>query len=161
MKKVFLILVGWLYLLSGWAAESAGAPEDAIPVLVVGITDGDTLTGLTTDKRRIRVRLAEIDAPESSQAFGQRSKQSLSDLCFLKQAKLDVQGQDRYGRLVAEVYCDGKSAQEHQLASGMAWVYDRYVKSRALYGLQESAQRRRVGLWSDPSPVPPWEFRHR
>lgn len=66
---------------------------------VVGVADGDTLTVLDSSKREHRVRLAEIDAPESSgQAFGNRAKQALSGLCYRKTAQVTVLTKDRYGR---------------------------------------------------------------
>lgn len=68
----------------------------------------------------MKVRLTEIDAPEKAQAFGNRSKQSLSDLCFNKTSKLDDNGKDRYGRTLARVYCDGVDANAEQVRRGMA-----------------------------------------
>jgi len=125
---------------------------------VVAIHDGDTLTVLR-DQEQIKVRLVEIDAPETGQAFGNRSKQSLSALCFNKQARLEDKGKDRYGRTLARVYCDGIDANAEQVRRGMAWVYDRYVTDSSLYALQGEAKEARRGLWIDAEPVPPWEWR--
>ena len=111
---------------------------------------------------RRRVRLVEIDAPEKAQAFGNRSKQSLCELCFNKAAKLDETGKDRYGRILARVYCDGVDAKAEQVRRGMAWVYDRYApKNSPLYGVQAEAKAARGGLWADNRPVPPWDWRSR
>lgn len=129
--------------------------------LIVGIADGDTLTALCNDREQVKVRLAEIDAPEKAQAYGQRSKQSLADLCFKKTADLHVQTTDRYHRSVARVVCNGVDANAEQVQRGMAWVYDKYVTDRSFYALQDGARQARRGLWNDPSPMPPWEFRHR
>ncbi|MEZ5617197.1 MAG: thermonuclease family protein [Rhodocyclaceae bacterium] len=126
---------------------------------VIGISDGDTLTVLV-ERQQVKVRLVEIDAPEKAQAFGNKSKQSLSTLCFKKTAKLDDKGKDRYGRTLARVHCDGIDANAEQVRHGMAWVYDRYVTDRSLYGLQDEARAAKRGLWADPSPMPPWEWRH-
>lgn len=52
--------------------------------LVIGISDGDTMTALCNDRQQVKIRLAEIDAPEKAQPFGQRSKQSLFELCYRK-----------------------------------------------------------------------------
>ncbi|MBX3646760.1 MAG: thermonuclease family protein [Rhodocyclaceae bacterium] len=134
------------------------ALADSIAGRVVGVSDGDTLT-LLSGREQIKVRLTEIDAPEKAQPFGNRSKQSLSALCFNKSAKLDDQGKDRYGRTLARVHCDGIDANAEQVRRGMAWVYDRYVTDRSLYGLQDEARGARRGLWADPSPMPPWEWR--
>ena len=68
----------------------------------------------------------DIDAPESKQAFGQRSKQSLADLCFGKAAKLEGDSKDQYGRTLARVYCDGIDTNAEQVRRGMAWVYVQY-----------------------------------
>ena len=67
--------------------------------------------------------------------------------------------QDRYGRTVARVQCNGVDASEQQLRAGMAWVFDRYVSDRWLYWAQEDARAARRGLWSDAQPVAPWEWR--
>ena len=136
------------------------ALADSIAGRVVGVSDGDTLT-LLSGREQIKVRLTEIDAPEKAQPFGNRSKLSLSALCFNKSAKLDDQGKDRYGRTLARVHCDGIDANAEQVRRGMAWVYDRYVTDRSLYQLQDEARAARRGLWADPSPMPPWEWRHR
>src|SRR5262245_38735035 len=76
---------------------------------VVGVHDGDSIT-LLSGSFEVRIRLADIDAPELAQAFGRRSKESLSDLCFDKPAELTTQGNDRYGRTIARVYCSGVDA---------------------------------------------------
>lgn len=125
---------------------------------VVAIQDGDTLTVLV-DRRQVKVRLVEIDAPEKAQAFGNRSRQSLSDLCFNKTATLADKGKDRYGRTLARVSCEGVDANAEQVRRGMAWVYDRYVTDRSLYSLQDAARAEKRGLWADPKLVPPWEWR--
>ena len=122
---------------------------------VIGVSDGDTLTVLKHNKQQVKIRLAEIDAPERRQSFGARSKQSLSDLCFGKQAEVKPQVRDRYRRVVARVKCDGVDANAAQVYHGMAWVYRRYAKDHSLYTLQHDARIARRGLWSDPSPIPP------
>ena len=125
---------------------------------VVAVADGDTITVLK-DIQQVKVRLTEIDAPEKKQAFGNRSKQSLSDLCFGKTATLADKGKDRYGRTLARVTCDGVDANAEQVKRGMAWVYDRYVTDKSLYAVQDVARRGHLGLWHDDHPVPPWEWR--
>ena len=132
--------------------------------LVVGIADGDTLTARCEAQadqptQTLKIRLAEIDAPEKGQAFGNRSKQRLSDVCFQKQAIVKPQARDRYGRTVARVICDGADANAEQVRAGMAWVFDRYVTDRGLYAVQDEARAARRGLWADREPVAPWEWR--
>lgn len=125
---------------------------------VIGIADGDTLTVLQ-ERKPVKVRLANIDAPEKEQSFGTRSRQSLSDLCFGKNAELDVQTKDRYGRVVAVVHCDGVNANRTQVERGMAWVYAKYNKDHLLPMVQIQARLRKQGLWSEPDPTPPWTWR--
>jgi micrococcal nuclease len=103
--------------------------------------------------------LANIDAPEKSQAFGERSKQSLSELCFGKDATYDKHDIDRYGRTVAVVICATINVNRAQVERGMAWVYPKYNKDRSLPALQDHARETHQGLWVDADPVPPWEFR--
>jgi len=126
---------------------------------VIHISDGDTMTVLV-DQKQIRVRLADIDAPERRQAFGTKSRQSLAAICFRKPAVVHGQSRDRYGRVIGRVICDGVDAQQHQVSSGMAWVFERYAPpSSPLYPIQQEAQTTKHGLWADKTPVPPWEWR--
>jgi micrococcal nuclease len=125
---------------------------------VIGIADGDTLT-LLVDEKPLKIRLANIDAPEKAQPFGERSKQSLSELCVGKDARYQEQDIDRYGRTVAVVTCGGVEVNRAQVERGMAWVYAKYNKDLTLPGLAAMAQKERRGLWADAGPIPPWEFR--
>ncbi|MBE0586547.1 MAG: thermonuclease family protein [Hydrogenophaga sp.] len=131
--------------------------------LVVAISDGDTLTarcGQPGAYEQVKVRIAAIDAPEKSQPFGQRSKQSLSDLCFREAATIKPLSRDRYRRTVADVQCKGKDVGKAQVAAGMAWVFDRYAEGyEHLYRLQDTAKGGRQGLWADAAPVAPWDWR--
>jgi len=126
---------------------------------VIGIADGDTLTVLH-DRKLLRIRLADIDAPEKAQAFGQTSKQSLSDLCFGRDATYQSQTIDKYGRTVARVTCAGIDVNRVQVERGLAWVYAQYNKDGSLPSMQAVARSSRKGLWADKAPMPPWEFRH-
>lgn len=141
------------------AALPAGAD---LPVRVVAVHDGDTLTVLADGRRRLRVRLTDIDAPELGQPFGKRAKASLSDLCFGKAASLEVRGRDRYGRTLARIKCGGRDANAEQVRFGYAWVYTRYAAADSpLYAYQHDAMTARRGLWSAREPMPPWEWRRR
>lgn len=126
---------------------------------VVGVSDGDTITVYCAGQPQEKVRLTEIDAPEKGQAYGQRSRESLSEMCFGKQATLDRKGKDSYKRTLARVTCGGVDASAEQVRRGYAWVYDKYVTDRSLYALQNEAREAKRGLWADKSPIPPWEFR--
>jgi len=125
---------------------------------VVGISDGDTLTVLDNG-HPVKVRLANIDAPEKKQPFGAKSKQSLSDLCFGRDATLDSDKHDRYGRTVAVVHCGTVNANVAQVRRGMAWVYPQYNHDPSLPAVEAAARSSRVGLWSGREPQEPWLFR--
>ena len=127
---------------------------------VVGVHDGDTLTLLVAGNKTLRVRMAQIDAPESQQAFGQKSKQSLSDMAFNKYALVDKEAVDRYGRIVGTVFVDDLNVNRKQVEQGMAWAYRQYVHDNTLLQLEANAKQAGIGLWADPNPVPPWEYRH-
>lgn len=126
---------------------------------VIGISDGDTMT-LLVDNKPLKIRLANIDAPEKKQAFGQKSKESLSDICWNTDATYETQTVDRYGRAVAVVFCNGIQANTEQVRKGMAWVYPKYNKDSMLPAIETYARDRNLGLWSDRDPVAPWEFRN-
>jgi endonuclease YncB( thermonuclease family) len=131
--------------------------------LVVGVSDGDTLTArcsAASGFQKIKVRLAEIDAPEKGQAFGQRAKLSLSALCFGARATITPEKRDRYGRTVAKVECRGQDANAEQVRRGMAWVYLQYAPINSpLRALEAQAREARSGLWADLHPIAPWEWR--
>lgn len=149
-----LVLVAWI-VLSG----SARAGE-SFEAKVVEIMDGDTVGALRIDTRGyVKIRLAEIDAPEKAQAFGNQSKKSLSDLVFSKVVRVNVQTTDRYGRLVARLYAGETDVNAAQLRAGLAWVYTQYSRDAKLPPIEAEARAARRGLWSDAHPVAPWEFR--
>ena len=138
---------------------AASAVHSDTPARVVSVHDGDTLTVLI-ERRQVKVRLADIDAPELGQPFGANSKRSLSDLCFGKAAMLDVRGKDRYKRTIAQVTCAGTDANAEQVRRGLAWTYTRYAKvGSPLHAIQWAARQDHRGLWADPTPVPPWDWR--
>ncbi|QXV65067.1 thermonuclease family protein [Mucilaginibacter sp. 21P] len=127
---------------------------------VVGVKDGDTMVLLSPQYQQVTVRLAEVDCPEKSQAFGQAAKQFTSDLCFGKMVKLIVNNTDRYGRTVGWVELeDGTSINKQLVKNGYAWQYRAYSKSMELAMLEQQARQNRLGLWQDANPTPPWNFR--
>jgi endonuclease YncB( thermonuclease family) len=159
-----LALAAFLALL---LASSAFGEEPVVSARIVGITDGDSVKALVAGNQLLRVRLSWIDAPERSQAFGQRSKQHLSELVFGREVELHTFGLDRYGRTLAVIFVDGTDVNLSQVRSGFAWVYEYYIGDAAAsvqesyHAAQLAAQQERRGLWSDTlTPVPPWEFRH-
>ena len=132
---------------------------------VVGVADGDTITVLDANKVQHKIRLSGIDAPEKKQPFGNRSKESLSELAFDKTVTVETSKRDRYGRQIGKVLVNGRDVNLMQVERGMAWFYRQYQRDqspndRRLYEAAEDAARAgKRGLWRDADPVPPWEFR--
>lgn len=143
-----------LLLLAGPAAQ-AGELDGT----VVAVTDGDTLKVLS-EGREVVIRLDQVDAPEKRQAFGDRARQSLAGLVFHQPVRVETHGRDRYGRTIATVFVGELDVNAEQVRRGMAWVYVRYARDRALFALEAEARAARRGLWDDPEPVPPWAWRH-
>lgn len=127
---------------------------------VVGVSDGDTLTVLLADKRQAKIRLAQIDAPEKKQDFGQAAKQSLSDMAYKKHVSVEYKEEDRYGRVIGKVMVDGLDVNLEQVKKGMAWVYRQYADDQAYFSAEDVAKNQSIGIWSQPAPTPPWEFRN-
>lgn len=128
---------------------------------VVAISDGDTLTILDSSKKQIKIRLGEIDTPESRQPYGNKAKQELSDLAFDKTVIIDVQATDRYGRTVGRVYVDRIDINAELVRRGAAWVYRKYSRDLDLFDMERDAKLNKRGLWNLPESeqVPPWEWR--
>ena len=128
--------------------------------LVIGVTDGDTIVVLTGDKEQIKIRLEGIDCPEYKQDFGYKAKQATSNLCFNKEVRIEKSGVDQYGRTLAFVYVGDICVNKELLKLGMAWHYKHYNKDPELARLEERARAAKIGLWSQPNQVAPWDFRH-
>jgi endonuclease YncB( thermonuclease family) len=132
---------------------------------VVGVQDGDTITVMDSSSANHRIRLLGIDAPEKGQAFGTQSKQNLSDAVFNKVVTIEWSKHDRYRRIVGKVLLNGRDVCLDQVTAGMAWHYkyyqdDQTPEDQQLYAAAEVAARAsKVGLWIDPNPLPPWDFR--
>jgi micrococcal nuclease len=128
---------------------------------VVGVTDGDTITVLH-EGRGEKIRLYGTDCPEKGQAFGSRAKQATSTLAFGKIAKVEPVDVDQYGQTVAFVRVGHTLVNQELIRRGLAWVYARYCKRPVCEKwrqLEAEAWAKKRGLWADPNPVPPWEFR--
>lgn len=132
---------------------------------VVAVIDGDTVTVLDSSNKQFRVRLSGIDAPEKAQSFGVKSKQSLSELVFNKSVSVQYGKSDRYGRTLGKIIVNQVDINLEQVKRGFAWHYSQYAKTqseedRLLYSkAQNEASQAGRGLWTDPHPVAPWDFR--
>ena len=141
---------------------------------VVAVTDGDTIKDLDRNKVQHKIRLSGIDAPEKAQPFGNASRKHLATMVAGKEVRVETTKNDRYGRVLRKVWVQprdcpscGKTlnANHAQIRSGMAWWYQDYAKDQSAedQGRYESAvteaRKRKLGLWSEPNPIPPWAWR--
>lgn len=128
---------------------------------VVRVLDGDTIEVLQ-DNVPVRIRLANIDAPEKKQAFGRWSGGQLKKLIAGQVVTVTYTQTDRYGRVIGRIFTtDGREASRYMVQAGAAWVYERYNTDKTLPALQRAAQEQKRGLWADSNPMPPWEWRHK
>ncbi len=138
-------------------SEKAAARR--IQIKVVGVHDGDTLTGITASNEQVKVRLDAIDAPEIKQPYGQAAKKALSDMVFGKVVVIYPKTKDKYGRTVGHVVVGKKDVNLAMLEQGMAWHYVKYDKNKRLGQAEAEAKAAHRGLWQDKQPMPPWDWR--
>ena len=163
-------LVGALCL-SFCALASAAAVD--VTGKVIFVDDGDTVSLLVDGNRQMKVRLASIDAPESShtnkergrigQPYSENSGRYLSAMVKGREVQAHCFESDRYERSVCELRLDGKSVNAAMVASGWAWANmsagGRYLRDKSLVDAQRAAQASKAGLWAGANPVAPWEWR--
>ncbi len=139
------------------------AKGDVLEGKAVHIPDGDTFDLLTDEPKKFRVRMSGIDAPEQAQDYGQVSKDGLGKLMQGQRIKIVVRDIDRYGRSVCDVYTlkpsGGNWVNLQMIQNGWAWHYQQYSKDAQLAAAEQFARTEKKGLWSQPAPTPPWEFR--
>lgn len=158
-------------------ASLTSANSQVLSGKVVALSDGDTITVLDASNQQHKIRLSGVDSPEKKQPFGQRSKAHLSQLVFDKPVDVEWNKLDRYKRIVGKVTVADPSCGKancpktldaglSQITVGLAWWYRQYAKEqlpedRQRYETAEAqARAKRVGLWSENEPTPPWEYRH-
>ena len=126
---------------------------------VFGITDGDTVKVLKADNSQVKIRLRGIDAPESKQAYGTKSKQALSKLLFGKTVIVKDHGKGRLGCTLGTIYLDKLNINEKMVQGGWAWHCSQYSTDKGLAEAENAARKAKIGLWQGESPIAPWEWR--
>jgi uncharacterized endonuclease HI_1296 len=146
MKQMLFLVLATLSLL-------------AHPAKVIKISDGDTITILTQQRKQVKVRLYGIDAPEKKQPYGQKSRQFLASLIAGQVVEVEPKGKDRYKRTLGIIHYKGQDINAQMVLNGYAWAYVKYSK---IYVDQEKlAREKKLGLWQSNDPTPPWEWRKR
>ena len=127
---------------------------------IIKVYDGDTITILSNNNENIRIRLFGLDAPESNQSFGNISTQNLQNLCPVDSiANIKIKDKDKYGRIVGIVFCGKVNVNANQVKNGFAWAYAEY--SYRYIPLEMLARIQKKGLWIEPNPIKPSDFRKR
>jgi endonuclease YncB( thermonuclease family) len=134
------------------------AQAETFSAKVIMVMDGDTVMVLR-GKQKIKVRLANIDAPEKAQAYGQQARDSLQELVGKKQVRIDSRAADKYGRVIGMILVEGRNINREQVSRGMAWENSNFHSDKVWVGLQKEAQQLRRGLWSQDNPQAPWDWR--
>ena len=138
---------------------------DTLTGRVVRVTDGDTIVVLDSGNAQHKIRLTGIDAPERGQAYGTKSKEHLSDSVAGKFVVVEYDKYDRYERILGKVLLSGEDMNLEQIRAGLAWHYKKYqgdqtISDRVKYSDAElDARRHERGLWGDPAPMAPWDYR--
>lgn len=127
---------------------------------VIGVKDGDTFV-LLKDGQELVIRFEHIDCPEKKQPFGKVAKKFVSDKCFGKYVSLKGSLKpDRYNRIIAEVILeDGTNLNQELIENGLAWHFKKYSSSSKYAQLEENARKLKIGIWSIPNPIEPWNWR--
>jgi len=141
-------------------AKKPALPSNLIEATCIKVSDGDSIKVRLDDDSVETVRLYGVDCPEKRQSFGRRATQFTKDMVLDKIVNISPVTTDKYGRTIAWVYINGKCLDKELLKAGLAWHYKKYCKNKELAILEEEARAKKIGLWQEPNPVPPWEWRH-
>ena len=154
MKKICIaiLFICWPLTANAWIAK------------VVSATDGDTIKVYNAEHGQVKIRLYGIDTPEKGQPYGQVARKYLASFIAGKTVDIEPITEDQYGRTVAIVTDYGTNVNQEMVRGGYAWVYRKYCdKSFCDFwlALESEARGKKIGLWQEPDPVPPWEWRRR
>ncbi|MDE3744076.1 thermonuclease family protein [Maribacter polysaccharolyticus] len=126
---------------------------------VIKVKDGDTIVILDQDKQQHTIRVADIDCPERGQPFSKIAKDFVSQEVFGQQVEVEKLKTDRYGRTVGRVLYDEKDLALELLEHGLAWHYKYFSDNEQMAQLEENARNEKKGLWADPYPINPYDWR--
>ena len=154
----------WL-LLATCLCSTPTYADESFEATVTKIFDGDSfLVRPVQGGREIDVRLADIDAPEKSQRYGDQARAALRDLIAHRQVRVVVIDTDQYDRKVVRVYRqpDQLDVTHALVHDGHVWVWRKYARDKSLFALEDTARAAHLGLWALPASdlQPPWQYRY-
>jgi endonuclease YncB( thermonuclease family) len=141
------------------AVAMAAKPPYTLSGKVVALTDGDALTIEDHAKTPHKIRLAGIDAPELAQAFGSKAREALADKVLGKVVRVEVIDIDRSKQEVGRMYLGERFINRELVRDGFAWRFVRFDRPGEFKAAEADARAHKRGLWIDPHPLPPWQFR--
>lgn len=127
---------------------------------VVGVLDGSAIEVARLGKTQ-RIHLYGLDCPEKGQPYSDDVKPALSALVFAMKVTVEPRGKDKSGRILGDVsLVDGTNVNHALVQEGRCWWSRKFAPNDAeLERLELEAREAKKGLWEDPEPIPPWEFR--
>jgi endonuclease YncB( thermonuclease family) len=140
-------------------SDKTKSNSNSITGKVVRISDGDTFELLFENGFKTKVRLNGIDCPEKKQPFSKRAKQALSDFIYDKEVLVEYDSKDGYGRVIGTVYANSLNVNREMVRKGLAWHFKKYSDDQVLSSLEQEARKNKIGLWQEPNPVAPWDYR--
>ncbi len=149
-----------ILLLAGLVLAAPPKVVEEFTGKVIGVTDGDTIKVLV-NKETVTVRLEGIDAPESGQSYGKKSKEALAEMVAGKTVTVKKTGTDKYKRTLGIVIVGDADANAKMVEDGWAWHFKKYNDEERLAKLEDAARKAKRGLWADEKPLAPWEYRAR
>lgn len=154
MRIAYLITCGWLLLSANLVLAET--------YIVTRVFDGDTVE-IKASNRKFKLRLADIDAPERSQAYGQKSRRALAQLCQGNHRLIHVEtiGLDKYNRYLGHLTCNQADVELRLTMQGLAWHNAKYSNNMRIQNAEHHARQQRVGLWRAKTPTPPWVWRQK
>ena len=132
--------------------------EEVLRGNVINVVDGDTLD-VQVGPGKHRIRLAEIDAPERNQPWGDEAKRGLASKVLEHEVRVVVTDTDRYGRRVGKIFLGQTDINRSMVSEGHAWVYRQYLQDERLIEIETTAREAGIGLWNRNDAVPPWNWR--
>ena len=159
---IWILTIAFLLFYSSYDDAIPEASAGKISGQVAYVIDGDTFQLSSHKLGDIRIRIAEIDAPELQQQYGQKAKSYLRDLIESKDVICSITEKDRYGRYIAKINVPGTrniDVGAEMVRAGYAWHYKKYSGNQELSNMEIKARLKKRGLWSDQDVVAPWIYR--
>lgn len=156
IKQACVLVAGLALAASSWATTLQG--------VIFVVIDGDTVLfkpdhASPSTRSFMKLRLADIDAPEADQPQGDAATRELRQLVLNQRVEIDVVATDMYGRSIARIQSGQVQVNLELVRRGFAWASTRARSDTGLIEAQQAARRERRGLWIAPDPIPPWDWR--